>query len=350
MISPALIVLVCCLGQQGKPPQFFNQAAVKMMTYYQSGDPNQGREFLRDLLKPENINDPWFANQEHVHQMMGAQLGDIAIGNTNIVREYESKFSQTTVIGKRILLRALWNCGDEQTVKVVNDWLADNSNAPVKSSLAELKARLSSSHRKHIRNLSAKTPEELDFLWTNFFVTGEYEPISRILDAVDQQPADGHPALQQAATWSLRSNLRQHPWLVKIVGDRKEERKGQSKKLIDDALANASIDEAMRSKFAQLQARQKIIGKWIADGDAKPSIEFFANGNVRIAHPADDKWWIGTFKLKDTTRIESQTVLGGATLGSHWRIEGETLVAPRGPNPRVIWTKSPAEKSSNRIN
>src|SRR5262249_40919802 len=149
--------------------------------------------------------------------IIAAQLGDIAAGKSEVVRKYEAALQTAPVAGQKVIIGALMNCGDKDTAKKIDGWLTDKRLLPVKPELEALQKRLADPKRKHVRDRPAKTPDDLDLLWSNFFITGEYAPISRILDVFDQPDAKENEVMKRVAKWSLGSNLQQHPKLVEIV-------------------------------------------------------------------------------------------------------------------------------------
>jgi hypothetical protein len=210
--------------------------------YYQSPDPAFGPQMLKDFLKKENVDHPWFKKNEFVLVLVGAQLGDIATGKPRIVRAYESELAGAPLTGRRVILRALTNCGDKATLKRVDAWLADERYANVRTELEALKKHLEDPKRKHVRDRPAKTPDDLDLLWSNFFITGEYTPVSRILDVFDQPDARENAVLKRVARWSLDSNLQQHPKLRELVQKHAKDRPERSRKVIGELIRPAPKD------------------------------------------------------------------------------------------------------------
>ena len=98
------------------------------------------------------------------------------------------------------------NCGDKETMKRIDAWLADRRYAGVRPELEALKKHLQDPKRTHVRDRPAQEPKELDLLWGNFFITGEYAPVSRILDVFDEPDASELDTLKRVARWSLGSN------------------------------------------------------------------------------------------------------------------------------------------------
>jgi hypothetical protein len=229
-LSCAIVLLSAFVQQPVMPPPFIMDNGQRLMNYYKAKDPTLGPKLLAELLQKENIDNAWFTDKEHVLMVIGSQLGDIVAGNPKLVREYEAKFVDAPAAGKRVILRALTNCGDVETIKCVDAWLDDKRCVAVKTQLTALKKHLTNPKRLHFRDQPAKTPDDLDLLWANFFTTGEYAPISRILDVFDQ--ADASETMKRVAKWSLGSNLQQHPKLVEIVLKNEKDRPEGSRTVI----------------------------------------------------------------------------------------------------------------------
>jgi hypothetical protein len=241
MQTSLLLLLGASLTAQppNQQPPMFKTYSPLMTYYYKSPDPTLGPKMLKDLLKPENIDHPFFQKRPDVLNIVGAQLGDIAVGKPEIVRQYEEELTKAPVAGQKVIITALMNCGDKETAKKIEDWLTDKRLLPIKPEIEALLKHLADPKRKHVRDRPAKTPDDLDLLWSNFFITGEYAPISRILDVFDQPDAKENEVMKRVAKWSLGSNLQQHPKLVEIVEKHTSERPEGSKKVIGELIIKA---------------------------------------------------------------------------------------------------------------
>lgn len=236
-----LSTLLLALGHTGQPPQppqpppAFAMEQAKVVTfYYKSPDPLQGPKLLKELIKKENVEHPWFAQRGHVLVLMASILGDIGTGQPKVVREYEASFAGATTAGRKVILRALTNCGDKETLARADAWLGDDKFADVRPELQGLKKHLENPRRQHVRDRAAATPDDLDLLWGNFFISGEYAPVSRILDVFDQPDAQANEVMKRVARWSLGSNLQQHPRLAELVREHSKERAAGSRKVIEE--------------------------------------------------------------------------------------------------------------------
>jgi hypothetical protein len=218
------------------PPPFFQQYAQVGTFYYKNPDPKLGPKMLKDLLKKENLEHAMFARDDFTLLLIGAQIGDIVNGHPELVRECEAMFADTTPRGRKVIIRSLMNSGNKESAQKVGEWIKDPKYADQKAELEALKAHIEDPKRAHIRDVAAKNPEDLDFLWVNFFVTGEYTPISRILDVFDQPATKENETIRRVARWSFGSNVQQHPKLVELVMKHKDERPAGSKKVIEETI------------------------------------------------------------------------------------------------------------------
>lgn len=232
----AILILAMLVNQAPDVPPFVKEYSRASTFYYQNPDPKLGTKWLREFLRKENLEHPFFAKRDDVPVLIASILGDIAAGHPEIVREYEAEFAGATAAGRRIVIRALTNAGDKDTAKKVAEWISDAKFKDEEPQLEALKAHLENPKRQHIRDRAAKEPKELDLLWVNFFATGEYAPISRILDVFDIPDAKENETLKRVARWSLGSNVQQHPKLVELILKNREGRPAASKKVIDEVI------------------------------------------------------------------------------------------------------------------
>jgi hypothetical protein len=233
--APTFWLLVLTAQPPDLPP-FIKEYGKVGTYYYLSPDPKLGPKMLRDLLRKENLEHPFFVRNAQVLLLIGAQLGDIAAGKPEVVREYEAAFADGPPGGRPIVIRALTNAGDKDTAKKVAGWIDDPNYADQKEGLQALQSHLENPKRQHVRDRPAKEPKDLDLLWANYFVTGEYEPVSRILDVFDLPAAKENEVLKRVARWSLGSNLQQHPKLVELVLKHKKDRPAGSQRALDDLI------------------------------------------------------------------------------------------------------------------
>ncbi len=113
-------------------------------------------------------------------------FGHMARGNAKLVREYESRFPAADGSGQTFLLRALQVCGDDITLKKLEKWSADPGLRDRRKEVEAARTYLADAARQLPRARPARDMADLDFLLVDFLVTGDYAPVSRLLDVLDR--------------------------------------------------------------------------------------------------------------------------------------------------------------------
>jgi hypothetical protein len=322
--APLMLAISVLVGQP--TPPLFREYQKAMTFYYLAPDPALGPRMLKDLLKKENLEHPWFAKNEPVLHLIAVQLGYIAAGKPAIVRKYEALFPGAPPAGQRVIVRALMDCGDQQTLRQVESWLADQKLAGLRVELTDLKKHLEDPARKRPRDQPARTPHELDRLWSDFFITGEYQPIARLLDVLDLPGAPENAVLKRVARWSLASNLQQHARLRELVRDNVNQRPESSRKVCEKLLALLDA----------------LPGRWLSqDGDAEPLV-FGKDGSFQCGFIKEDGKWAmakGVYTITGEEKIATRAEHKGSTLTQTFTFTNGVVIGSRGPNPRVEWKK-----------
>jgi hypothetical protein len=334
--ASALFLLVGLVGQPPGPPQSFREFAKTVPFYYTAPDPAFGPRMLKELLKRENLEHPFFANNDHLLRIHAALLGDIAAGKPKIVRAYEATFLEATPAGQRLIIRTLRNCGDRETVQQIDTWRADRRSAEVRSELDSLKKHLEDPQRKHVRDVPAQQPGDLDLLWANFFITGEYVPIARLLDVFDLPAAKENEILRRVAKWSLGSNLQQHPKLVELIRTHGQDRRAGSRAVIDE-LIPPPLDPQ-----AEATLRAVVVSKWVSDDNEKIPLEFLKDGTAKVGFFKENGAWViatGRYTFSARGSVKCEAKYEGSTLFQEWQVKDGTLLGSHGPRPVVRWVK-----------
>jgi uncharacterized protein (TIGR03067 family) len=113
-------------------------------------------------------------------------FGHMARNNPKLVRAYEARFAGADDNGKAFLLEALRVCGDELTLRQLDAWSADPAFRGQRETIEKTRVLLKDSKGRLPRDVAARSPSDLDLLWADFLVTGEYAPVARILDTLDR--------------------------------------------------------------------------------------------------------------------------------------------------------------------
>ncbi|MFL5328328.1 MAG: hypothetical protein ACJ8C4_05395 [Gemmataceae bacterium] len=328
MFANCALMLLAGLAQTSppQPPPIVFEFSKTTTFYYQKPDPSVALKLFHELIKKENAEHPWFADREHTLNLFAAQLGDIAARNPKIVREYEAAFAEASVAGRRIIVRVLTNCGDKETVNRINGWLADPKVTAVRGELEALKKHLEGPNRKGVRDRAAHTPADLDFLWCNFFITGEYAPIARILDVLDLPDVPENATMRRVASWSLGSNMQQHAKLLELVKAQVKNRPEPSRKMAESFI----------------QILEALPGQWESQDGEKNPLKFGKDGSFKCGFIKDNAEWkiaVGNFSVVADGKVATKAEHAGSTLYQTFTFKDGVLSGSRGPNPNVQWKK-----------
>jgi hypothetical protein len=322
--SVAVVLVASLAGQPGDRPPFLDSMGKATTYYYKSPDPTLGPTLLKDLLRKENIEHPWFAMREENLTLFGSVLGDIAKGNPKIVREYEAAFPDAPLPGRHVIVQALMNCGDKETIKQIEGWVADPQNKTIRPELEALQKHLENPARKHVRDRPAREPLDLDRLWGNFFITGEYAPIARILDVFDLPEDNENEILKRLARWSLGSNLQQHPKLTELVQDHVKERPTASRKVVEELTTTLKA----------------LVGRWTSQDADKEPLVFGKDNTFECGFVKEKGAWVmakGQYTLSPDGKIRTQAQYEGSTISRIFTLKDSVIRGSRGPNPNVEW-------------
>jgi hypothetical protein len=184
----ALTVILVLAASSWAEPEKLDEVMRFLKEYHRAPAPERVPKMLDALLDEKLIELPIFSldRPEQTLKLTGHAFGLIARNKPKLIRLYEARFPKASKAGRRLLVEAFWVCGDQQTLKLAVDWEKDPAQAELKDAIQALREFLSHLVRPLPRDLPARNPTDLDLLWTDFLITGEYAPVSRILDVLDR--------------------------------------------------------------------------------------------------------------------------------------------------------------------
>jgi uncharacterized protein (TIGR03067 family) len=210
--------------------------------YHRKPDPERVPAMLDLLLKDktDGIHE-WPSAQSALLEILDDQHNDasgsrvilahafglIARGDATLVRLYESHFAGATEVGKLFLLDALRICGDDATRRQLDIWSRDPAYRNQQEAVQMAATFLADPKRQLPRDRPAQNPLDLDLLWADFLTTGEYVPIARILDILDQAGT-----LRQKINDWLKKNPGKEQELLEFLATMKLIRPGTKDELV----------------------------------------------------------------------------------------------------------------------
>lgn len=153
------------------------------MYYYSNPQPEKIPLALQDYLSSEFFN----SNQPSgFYTSVSYLIGRIARAEPSLVPEYLKIFDGATHNGRVLLIMVFQICGNEQVKEYLRTKLNDKNFAKEKVDIENiLKMDIPISYDPLKREV--KSGVDLDALWAEFFVTGNKEPIVKIIDVLSRE-------------------------------------------------------------------------------------------------------------------------------------------------------------------
>jgi hypothetical protein len=162
-------------------PHFVEALGQFISSYHEKPAPDEVPQWLEILLADDTLNQL----NPHQFELVAHSFGHIGRGNVKLVRLYEASFDNARLRGKVLVIRILRVCGDADTVAAITKWESTTEWEEPTNELASARQFLEDPKRTLPRDRPAQVLEDLDLLWADFLTTGEYAPVSRILDVLD---------------------------------------------------------------------------------------------------------------------------------------------------------------------
>jgi hypothetical protein len=203
ILIPCVVIGLATATADASKEQKIEEIAEFLGNYYRAPAPEKAAKFFGLLLDEKLIDEPFFnESTEQRLNLTGHSFGLIARGKPKLVRFYESKYPSASKRGRLLLLEALWVAGDKETKRKLGQWGKDATDRDLAMAIGFTHAQLEMPKRRMPRDLLALTPTDLDLLWCDFLITGEYAPVSRILDVLDRP---------DELRYKINEQLRQRP-------------------------------------------------------------------------------------------------------------------------------------------
>jgi hypothetical protein len=285
MLSAAAVL---CGGSALASPRGDLEALEKFVTnYHRKPAPKDVPAMFRGLLKGRLVERYTEDDPPHSLVLLAHAFGHMARGNAALVRACESEFAGASHAGRLFVLSCLRVCGDRETRTQVAAWEQDRQYAKLRKGLDEVRKSLADPDRKLPRDRPARTPSELDLLWADFLVTGEYAAVARILDVFDQEDL-----LRARIASRLKGGGAKRAQLLKALKDLALLQPGTADKMVEGDLALALLHDAA-GRITQNPARairelQPFLGlsegEWVRVFLLKSSASWSVQSNLR-QHP-----------------------------------------------------------------
>ncbi len=93
---------------------------------------------------------------------------------------------------------------------------------------------------ENFHSFQGDSQEHMNFLWAEFFATGQKEPVKKIIDALGSPMKDlSQKSLVSFVNWSLTSNVKQHKRVHEIVKEESANQTGLVKQMLEQMIKDA---------------------------------------------------------------------------------------------------------------
>lgn len=149
--------------------------------YYLSPQPNMAPPALEYFLNSKLFRDSIKTNG-HVIEMMAYFFGRVANITPSLLREYEKFYDSEDMNGKLFLLSVFVIASDDQNIQFLRERLATEKNAEINDLIKRIIDTPPLRNRRILKGVTDSN--DLDFFWIEFFVTGDKEPIKKLIDVL----------------------------------------------------------------------------------------------------------------------------------------------------------------------
>ena len=182
--------------------------------YYQNPQPTKAPQaleyFLRSPLFRTNLQ-----TNGHMIEMVAYFFGRLAEINPSLLRDYQQAYEQTEEAGQLFLLSVFRIHHDEEVTRFLQR-SAETSSAKIQDAIQIVAAREPLGKRAFVRKVVDFN--QLDFLWIEFQVTGNREPVVRIIDVLGWDDRFRHTLEAWLATTQDQRQQTRHLERLRRVG------------------------------------------------------------------------------------------------------------------------------------
>lgn len=174
------------------------------MHYYSNPRPDKIPLALKNYLSSEFFNS---RQPTEFYASFSYLVGRVAKAKPSLISEYLKIFDGATHNGRVFLIMVFQICGNEQVKEYLRTKLNDKNFAKEKGDIENiLKMNIPISYDPLKREV--KDGVDLDALWAEFFVTGEKEPIAKIIDVLSREDRFKNKLLTWMSEKHSKSELR----------------------------------------------------------------------------------------------------------------------------------------------
>lgn len=268
ILAASLLIFGCnnAIAQSQKDEEF----GQFVTNYYKNPDVNKVSDVLETALGSEFIIDDKTCD-DHCKDLIAFFFARVAKGKPSLWESYKSAFERSPHKQRLFLLRVFRFSSSPDIEQYCKLKLDDGKYALEK---ADIRKTLDVNKSKDFNPLNMDITDAgvLDFLWEEFFVTGNREPVERIISVLPWLRTGkdiNQRLIAGAARWSLGSNCRQDDKVLEICRREFEKSNWPKKQILRDIVLHAQNKEIPDALSGQKMT--KIVTRNISAGIDKNS-------------------------------------------------------------------------------
>ncbi|MFW6256390.1 MAG: tetratricopeptide repeat protein [Candidatus Sumerlaeota bacterium] len=179
-----LYLFACMISSSPAQESQSENVSYRISVFYRNPDIDQARALLKDALAQPLIQSPSPENS-HASDLVAYFFGQLARKYPELIPDMQETFAEAGHAERLFLLRVFWFSGSSApagflTMAAAQDKYSEESDA-IEKTLESFPGNFQA------RNIHIRQAGDLDFLWMDFFATGEGEPLRRVIGVLDRK-------------------------------------------------------------------------------------------------------------------------------------------------------------------
>lgn len=231
------LIFVDCLAAE--PKDELENYEKYLIYYYLDPQPQKAPQVFREFTESKLFTDG--KCDDNCQNLMAYFFGRLATINPTVIEKFKILFENSNHKQRILLLKIFKFCADDELKLFLTEKSKDNNYA---NEAEQIKQLLKDGIPVQFDPLTnpIKQGADLDFLWSEFMVTGNEKAVKRIISVLPWY--DDHKDLMQmviagAARWSLGSNCKQHKKVLEICQNELYRSTWPTKKYLKEIVAEA---------------------------------------------------------------------------------------------------------------
>lgn len=250
---------VACWAGEEERSGFQNDFNKFSTYYYLNPEPERVPAMFKKFLESELFTNKQNCD-EHCRDLIVYFFARAAQLEPKLLESYKFLFENGTQKQRLFILKILQRCGDQEIRKFFISKLSE--------------ARFAKEEKQITRALKQGIPTEfnaltrpvtkvgdLDFLWTEFGITGNEEAVVKIIKSLNQDSSSAESfLLVGAAKWSLGANCKEHKKLFEICKQELSKTNGVIKDALEEIIEQVDDSAGLQRRIEERRNEKPVTG------------------------------------------------------------------------------------------